>query len=309
MTQIKKITDKQGNDIYLRTHTKAVIDDNGYTAESRLQAMQDEINQKQLEVGAIPSDLTPTENSTNWVTSGGIYNAINSKKYSASDTSYIDNHGIGTTNVQSTLDNCLLAMKGNGIIDTPEYGDNTWTWGKYCTLSGSLSASQYWGRKAFSLVAGQTISVSTKGSGAGIITKTNDGVTFTVIESVPNGVTTYNTLTYTPSEEENVTVFLRNNASDTQPVVNVSATVHGADSAKGTFYDNTQSGLASTNVQDAIDEIMDSSNALEVANGGTGTLDISDEDGYVVARFQGGHVKTKNFDSSLALTYEIIKQL
>lgn len=40
MTQIKKITDKQGNDIYLRTHTKAVVDDNGYTAESRLQAKQ-----------------------------------------------------------------------------------------------------------------------------------------------------------------------------------------------------------------------------------------------------------------------------
>ena len=77
MTHIKKITDKQGNNIYLRTHTKAVVDDNGYTAESRLQAMQDEINQKQLEVGAVPSDLTPTEDSTNWVTSGGVYSAIN----------------------------------------------------------------------------------------------------------------------------------------------------------------------------------------------------------------------------------------
>lgn len=76
MAQIKKITDKRGNDIYLRTHTKAVIDDNGYTAESRLQAMQDEINQAQLEIGAVPSDLTPTEDSTNWVTSGGVYNAL-----------------------------------------------------------------------------------------------------------------------------------------------------------------------------------------------------------------------------------------
>lgn len=76
MTQIKKIMDKQGNDIYLRTHTKAVVDDNGYTAESRLQAMHDEINQKQLEVGAVPSDLAPTEGSTNWVTSGGVYNQL-----------------------------------------------------------------------------------------------------------------------------------------------------------------------------------------------------------------------------------------
>ena len=77
MTQIKKITDKQGNVIYLRTHTKAVVDDNGYTVESRLQAMQDEINQAQLEVGAVPSDLTPTEGSSNWVTSGGLYNQLN----------------------------------------------------------------------------------------------------------------------------------------------------------------------------------------------------------------------------------------
>lgn len=76
MTQIKKITDKQGNDIYLRTHTKAVVDDNGYTVESRLQAMQDEINSTQLEIGAVPSDLTPTEGSSNWVTSGGVYNSM-----------------------------------------------------------------------------------------------------------------------------------------------------------------------------------------------------------------------------------------
>ena len=77
MATIKKITDKQGNDIYLRTHTKAIVDDNGYTAESRLQAMQDEINTAQLEINAVPSDLTPTENSTNWVTSGGLFNQLN----------------------------------------------------------------------------------------------------------------------------------------------------------------------------------------------------------------------------------------
>lgn len=81
MATIKKITDKQGNNIYLRTHTKAVVDDNGYTAESRLQAMQDEINAAQLEIGAVPSDLTPTEGSTNWVTSGGVYKAIEDSSY------------------------------------------------------------------------------------------------------------------------------------------------------------------------------------------------------------------------------------
>lgn len=76
MTQIVKITNKSGTQVFPQTHTKAVIDDNGYTAESRLGAMQDEINQAQLAVGAVPSDLTPTEGSSNWVTSGGVYNAI-----------------------------------------------------------------------------------------------------------------------------------------------------------------------------------------------------------------------------------------
>ena len=76
MTQIKKVKTSEGAQFYPQTHTKAVVDDNGYTAESRLGAMQDEINQAQLAVGAVPSDLTPTEDSTNWVTSGGVYNAL-----------------------------------------------------------------------------------------------------------------------------------------------------------------------------------------------------------------------------------------
>ena len=79
MTQIKIKKARvfpSGEQFFPITHTKAVIDDNGYTAESRLQAMQDEINAKQMEVGAVPSDLTPTESSSNWVTSGGVYNAI-----------------------------------------------------------------------------------------------------------------------------------------------------------------------------------------------------------------------------------------
>jgi len=88
MTQIKikkaRIS-PSGEQFFPITHTKAVVDDNGYTAESRLGAMQDEINNLQegvVVVGEgvtpVPSDLTPTENSSNWVTSGGVYNAIHS---------------------------------------------------------------------------------------------------------------------------------------------------------------------------------------------------------------------------------------
>lgn len=119
MTQIKKITDKQGNDIYLRTHTKAVVDDNGYTVESRLQAMQDEINQTQLEVGAVSSDLTPTEDSTNWVTSGGVYNALPKE-----DTILFENSSAAnwqTGNVKS--DGSIESATNNKyiVIEIPEH--------------------------------------------------------------------------------------------------------------------------------------------------------------------------------------------
>lgn len=74
MTAKKKITDKDGVQVFPITHTKAVLDDNGNSVEQRLEEQMNVINQKQLEVGAVPSDLAPTKDSTYWVTSGGIYN-------------------------------------------------------------------------------------------------------------------------------------------------------------------------------------------------------------------------------------------
>lgn len=78
MTQIKIKKTRvfpSGEQFFPITHTKAVIDDNGYSVESRMQAVQDEVNQAQMAIGAVPSDLAPTEGSSNWVTSGGVYNA------------------------------------------------------------------------------------------------------------------------------------------------------------------------------------------------------------------------------------------
>lgn len=76
MTAIKKLIDGNGNQYFPQTHTKAVVDDNGYSVESKMQAVQDVVNQAQMAIGAVPSDLAPTEDSTNWVTSGGVYNAL-----------------------------------------------------------------------------------------------------------------------------------------------------------------------------------------------------------------------------------------
>jgi hypothetical protein len=73
MTAKRKITDKNGVQVFPITHTKAVVDDNGSSVEERLQENLDLINQKQLEIGAVPSDVAPTAGSSNWVTSGGVY--------------------------------------------------------------------------------------------------------------------------------------------------------------------------------------------------------------------------------------------
>lgn len=76
MTAIKKLINGSGNQYFPETHTKAVVDDYGNSVESVLDTQNDLINQAQMAVGAVPSDIYPTEGSTNWVTSGGVHSAI-----------------------------------------------------------------------------------------------------------------------------------------------------------------------------------------------------------------------------------------
>lgn len=79
MGNIKKIYDDAArtNQIYPQTHEKAVVDSNGTTLESKLGMIEDLINQAQLEIGAVPIDLTPTRGNTDHiVSSDGIATAI-----------------------------------------------------------------------------------------------------------------------------------------------------------------------------------------------------------------------------------------
>ena len=81
MAEIKNIYEDSARtqEIYPITHEKAVIDNNGTTAGTKFQMITDLVNQKQMAVGAVQSDLIPTEGSTHWVTSGGVYDALSSK--------------------------------------------------------------------------------------------------------------------------------------------------------------------------------------------------------------------------------------
>lgn len=64
------------------------------------------VNQNQMAIGAVPSDLTPTENSSNWVTSGGIYEEIQSIKEELSEKINKDGYydGMGVATATSLLD-------------------------------------------------------------------------------------------------------------------------------------------------------------------------------------------------------------
>lgn len=74
--------------------------------------------------------------------------------------------------------------------------------------------------------------------------------------------------------------------------------------ASSVSYNNSQSGLASGNVQGAIDYMNSLTPSItDVLNT---DLDISDEHGHILARFSEGEVKTKNFDSGETVVTEPI---
>lgn len=98
MAEIEKIYEDAARttQIYPQTHEKAVVDNNGTTLESKLGIMEGVIQQKQMAIGAVPSDITPTKNSTNWPTSGGVFNAIDnlSKSTALNSTFEVSEEGV-----------------------------------------------------------------------------------------------------------------------------------------------------------------------------------------------------------------------
>ena len=62
---IRAIAAEEAAKVELEVYNKSEVD-------TQTQTIVNLINQKQMEVGAVPNDITPTEGSSNWVTSGGI---------------------------------------------------------------------------------------------------------------------------------------------------------------------------------------------------------------------------------------------
>lgn len=85
----------------------------------------DLVNQKQMEVGAVPSDLVPTSGSTHWVTSGGIHDAIYETTEETEEQditslfAFTDGEGINSTNGQTTSPNAARYYAYSNTVKLP----------------------------------------------------------------------------------------------------------------------------------------------------------------------------------------------
>ena len=84
----------------------------------------------------------------------------------------------------------------------------------------------------------------------------------------------------------------------------------GGGNAEKIKYNNSQSGLNAENVQEAIDETaiglktLEQTSPINTDSEAESDLDIADEFGRVLARFENGNIKTKNFNSANAVEAE-----
>lgn len=119
MAEIKKIYDdaERINQILPETNERAVYDDNGTPLNNKLGKIIDLINQKQMEVGSVPSDLTPTKDSNNWVTSGGIYENI----YAPEETNIFENTSQTNWNTGNISNGSIVTTYANKyqIVNLP----------------------------------------------------------------------------------------------------------------------------------------------------------------------------------------------
>lgn len=160
MAEIKNIYEDSARtrEIYPITHEKAVIDNNGTTAETKFQMIKDLVNQKQMEVGAVPSDLTPTLNSTKWVTSGGIYNAL----YSPESITVFENSNSAiwqTGNVNSSGE--IISSYANKYIIIDITNDYDYLIFQKSLSSYYMAIYKYDGAKYISITYGTSLNYKT----------------------------------------------------------------------------------------------------------------------------------------------------
>ena len=116
MTTIKKLIDSSGNQYFPQTHTKAVVDDQGNSVESVLQAQTDLINAKQFEEGDVEWDIYPTAGDYGKVvSSGGVFDSLHTQETVDISSLTLKNFYVNNSNVWASSTNyCGKFLPVNG---------------------------------------------------------------------------------------------------------------------------------------------------------------------------------------------------
>ena len=243
------------------------------------------INQKQMEVGAVPSDLTPTPNSTNWVTSGGVYANIHSlgeKCALPSQTETTQEAEVGqwqpTTGAIATTDSNRAHMK----ILCKNYSSikviipSGWYCGFYYVDDNNVSLqdiTQGWqtGTVEFSLNGFNDIMLNIKYGSAGTTT-----IDQTLLNGVLWQITLYFSGGYKPAAPYDEFSDVKNDVDGVTPFDNAPTSGSG----KGVTSDGIYKGCA----------IVDTDNSAD--------LSFSDGNENKLVEFKSGHIRTKYFNSA-----------
>lgn len=176
-----KITNEQGTQVFPITHVSAVIDSNGNSVEQVLGAQTDLINQKQLEVGAVPSDLAPTYGSSHWATSGGIFDAISIAAYmdeivNAGDIELgaMNNSG-GWTKVASTskVRSLFIPVESGQIYEINQGSDDGTQF--YTIIDTKFITTSDQSQSSIDYATGYTGRVEIAAGGSAVVVIPNDG--------------------------------------------------------------------------------------------------------------------------------------
>lgn len=176
-----KINDQGGVQVFPITHVSAVLDDYGNSVEQILGAQTDLINQKQLEVGAVPSDLTPTYGSSHWATSGGIFDAISSAAYMDEIVNSGDlelgtmNNSGGWTKVSSTskVRSLFIPVESGQIYEINQGPDDGTQY--YTIIDTKFTTTSDRSQSSIDYATGYTGRVEIAAGGSAVVVIPNDG--------------------------------------------------------------------------------------------------------------------------------------
>lgn len=176
-----KINDQGGVQVFPITHVSAVLDDYGNSVEQILGAQTDLINQKQLEVGAVPSDLTPTYGSSHWATSGGIFDAISGAAYMDETVNSGDlelgamNNSGGWTKVASTskVRSLFIPVESGQIYEINQGPDDGTQY--YTIIDTKFTTTSDQSQSSIDYATGYTGRVEIAAGGSAVVVIPNDG--------------------------------------------------------------------------------------------------------------------------------------